>query len=161
LPDFGIVSDEIITKDHIMLRILTASSILALAAVPALAQQADPVATGNEMPTAEAPADTVTAPADPMSETTDANAKTPTRAEQAQSLVEAEFATYDADANGELSQAEFSAWVMTLAKSDKPAADPAKEQAAKEKWAVGAFAAADTDKSKRVSKAEMSSFLQG
>lgn len=139
-----------------MLRILTATSILALAAVPAMAQPSDLTQPPSEMSDGVNEAATTTPPAE-----NSAQATTPSRAEQAQALVETEFATYDTDGNGELSQAEFSTWVMTLAKSDKPAADPAKEKAAKEKWAAGAFAAADTDKSKRISKAEMSTFLQG
>lgn len=140
-----------------MLRILTATSILALAAVPAVAQTADPAPT-MESPAPQAPVDTATSEA-PMEQAPAPAAQT--REERAAALVDAEFATYDTDQNGELSQAEFSSWVMTLAKSEAPAADPAKEKAAKEKWAVGAFAAADTDKSKKVSKAEMSTFLQG
>ncbi len=174
-----------------MLRLLTASSILALATVPAIAQQADPMATP---PASEVPATNDTAPmqsATPATPATPANPATPadpstgtpaqpatgaTPATPAQpatpaapskestvaQLVESEFPTYDADKNGELSQAEFSTWVLALhSKAEEKGGVAKKDDAAKTKWAKDAFATADTDKNKKVSKSEISKFLLG
>jgi Ca2+-binding EF-hand superfamily protein len=123
-----------------MFRTLTASSILALAAVPALEPDAEP-------------ADAATEPAP---------AAQPSRAESARLLVEAEFPIYDADKTGDLSQAEFSKWVLALhSKAEQNGATPTKDAAAKDKWAKDAFITADKDKSKKISKLEMTGFLQG
>lgn len=135
-----------------MLRILTASSILALASVPAMAHQADPMAAPGTEPMTEAT--TQTAPsAQP------APAAEPREVTVAK-LVDAEFPTYDADKSGELEEAEFSKWLLALhAAGGDPA--KAKDEAAKMKWAKDGFAAADADKSKKISKAEMNKFLAG
>lgn len=152
-----------------MYRILTASSILALAAMPAIAQQADPMAAppASEAPmtTEEAPMTTEQVPA-PMAEPAPAQSAAsvadPSREANVAKVVETEFPTYDADKNGELSQPEFATWVLALhAKAEEAGGAAKKDGAAKAKWAKDAFATADTDKNKKVSKAEIGKFLLG
>jgi hypothetical protein len=175
-----------------MLRILTASSLLALAATSAHAQRVDS-ATGTQSTTTTQPTQS---PSDPMTSSTDSTTQTTadpsaqttmdqtttgpaatgqtttgqttaaapaaeSRAATVQKLVDAEFPTYDANSNGDLDQAEFSKWVLALqgASGDPKAA--AMDDAAKAKWATAAFASADADKSKKVSKEEMNTFLAG
>lgn len=155
-----------------MLRILTASSILALATVPAMAQQADSMTTP---PASETPMTTETAPAptaEPMTAepmTADPSTAQPAAPNAATSreasvtqVVDAEFPTYDADKNGDLSQSEFSTWVLALhLKAESTGGTAKKDEAAKAKWAKDAFASADADKNKKISKAEVSKFLLG
>lgn len=138
-----------------MLRKMTAFSILALATVPALAQQAEPLA---------AP------PAEEASVTTEQTPVSPAPAEPAVAeprdvtvakIVDAEFPAYDENKNGDLDQPEFTKWVLALQSASADANAKAMDEAAKLKWARGAFAAADADKSKKVSKAEMNKFLLG
>lgn len=131
-----------------MLRILTASSLLALAATPALAQQAEPIA-NPEPGTAAQPAEPATAAAP------DALPKEVTVAK----LVDTEFPTYDANKNGDLDQPEFTKWVLALHEAGGTAKQA--DAATKAKWAKDAFAAADSDKSKKISKTEMNKFLLG
>ncbi|MCC5611645.1 hypothetical protein LC612_34160 [Nostoc sp. CHAB 5834] len=134
-----------------MLRILTASSILALATVPAMAQQADPAApAGPEMTTettTETAPTTAAAPAAEPREVTVAK------------LVDAEFPVYDADKSGELEEPEFSKWLLALHAAGGDA--KAMDDAAKAKWAKDGFSAADADKSQKISQAEMNKFLAG
>lgn len=80
----------------------------------------------------------------------------PTQSQVAQ-VVDQQFTTYDKDANGALSKAEFAAW-MTALKSQSPAAQagsPAEETA----WNDAAFTQADGDKSTTVTKTELTAFL--
>jgi hypothetical protein len=144
-----------------MLRILTASSILALTAVPAIAQQAGPMATPA---TPEASTDAVApAPAAepaPVTEPAPAPAAE-SRAATVTKLVDAEFPAYDANQNGELDEPEFSKWLLALHAAGGDASSKAMDDAAKAKWAKDGFAAADTDKNQKVSKAEMNKFLAG
>jgi hypothetical protein len=141
-----------------MKRFLIISAAMALAATPALAQQAEPMAA-----TAPEPQSAPEAPAEPAPPAEPAAAPNATdREAKVAQLVDAEFPTYDADKNGELSQAEFSQWVMALhSKAEASGGTAKKDPAAQEKWAKDAFAQADADKSKKISKAEMSKFLQG
>jgi hypothetical protein len=156
-------------KDFIMIRLLAATSALALAAVPALAQQTDPAGsmgpdaatTGQQQSAQQQPmqSEPAPAPAEPAAQPAPED-----KATQAAKLVEAEFPTYDADGNGELSQAEFSKWMLALhakAEADGAAGAKAKTAAEKDSWAKQAFLAADKDKSKKVSKTELATFLQG
>jgi hypothetical protein len=163
-----------------MLRILTASSILALAAIPAIAQDAGtttpPPATEMPEPTepssapgpvaepapAPAPADAsaTPAPADPSAAPAPA-AAAQDRSARVAKVVEAEFPIYDANKTGDLEQPEFNKWVLALhAASNDPNAK-AMDEATKTKWATDAFAAADADKNKKISKIEISKFLMG
>ncbi len=82
------------------------------------------------------------------------------RAVTVQRVVDAEFPTYDADKSGNLESAEFSKWMLALYDASGSANAP-KEPAARSKWAKDAFATADTDKNKVITKAEMNVFLVG
>ncbi|ATY32347.1 EF-hand domain-containing protein [Sphingomonas psychrotolerans] len=68
-----------------------------------------------------------------------------------------DFGTYDKDANGSLSQAEFGVWVSGLRKASEPAFAPGSADA--NVWVGQAFAQADADKNKSVSQAEVTNFL--
>jgi hypothetical protein len=149
-----------VAKDTIMLRLLTASAILAIAA-PAIAQQTDAMDAPPAPADAPAPA-AEPAPAPQAAAAPEAAPPPADRAAQVAKLVDSEFPTYDADKNGELSQLEFSKWMMALhSKAESSGNAAKKDAAAKDKWAKDAFIQADADKSKKISKAEMSKFLQG
>jgi len=152
-----------------MIRTLLLASAFALAS-PALAQQteapADPAATDMASPneTTAEPAPVEAAPAqDSVTEAAPAApaqtaAAQPSATAQVAQVVEADFPSYDTDKNGELSAAEFAAWMTKL----KAAAAPAGATAAADTaWTSKAFAQADTDKSKTVSKTELTTFLSG
>lgn len=72
-------------------------------------------------------------------------------------VVETEFPTYDKNADGALNSSEFGSWMVAL----RTASDPATKAGSKEMkaWTSSAFAQADIDKSKSVSKAELTGFL--
>ena len=173
-----------------MLRLLTATSLLALSAAPALAQDLNNAGQQDHMghanPNAATPA-TPAVPATPAQPADDGMSATPAvpatpatpatpstdsvepaapitsaepRAVTVQRLVEAEFPTYDANTNGNLESAEFGKWVLALYDKSGDANAP-KDEVAKAKWAKAAFASADTDKNKSISKAEMNTFLVG
>lgn len=167
-----------------MLRILTASSLIALASASSLAQtgpmdtqvapqnanRAEPATPATPAkPNTGEPATRATpaTPAEPSimdsrdPEPQPAPAPLPTAEPKevtVQKLVDAEFPTYDMNKNDELEPAEFRKWVLALHDASG-AANAAKDPSAKAKWANAAFATADTDKSKKVTKAEMNSFL--
>lgn len=156
-----------------MLRILTASSLLVLTSASAMAQTG-PMDTANapQGPTSAEPATTPTpaTPAEPSwspprSETqpVNENPSTPTpepKEVTVRKLVDAEFSTYDTNKDDELESAEFRKWILVLHDAAS-GANAAKDPAVKAKWANAAFTTADTDKSKKVSKAEMNAFLLG
>ena len=83
-----------------------------------------------------------------------AAAATPTQIAQ---IVEKESPTYDADANGDLNNAEFASWMKKLRAATEPSVDP--ESADVKTWIGQAFAAADGDKSGAVNKTELTGFL--
>lgn len=72
-------------------------------------------------------------------------------------VVGTEFPTYDKDGDGALSAAEFGAWMVAL----KTASDPSTKATAPatKTWVTAAFAQADKDKNKKVSKTELTTFL--
>ncbi|WP_084238527.1 EF-hand domain-containing protein [Sphingomonas asaccharolytica] len=75
---------------------------------------------------------------------------------QVADVVGGEFGTYDKNKNGSLSKTEFGAWMTAL----RTKADPSlKDDAANKAWVAQAFTQADTDKSKSVSKDELTNFL--
>lgn len=77
--------------------------------------------------------------------------------DQVTAVVESEFASYDKDANGTLSKAEFAVWMDALkAKAPNAGSQPADAQ-----WNDAAFAQADTDKSASLTKQELTGFLGG
>lgn len=90
-------------------------------------------------------------------ETAPADAKPVTDKTQIAQVVDTEFPTYDKNADSNLNRSEFGAWMVAL----KTASDPATKatDAATVKWVDGAFASADADKSKSVSKAELTKYL--
>ena len=112
-------------------------------AVPASQPQAAPIA--DPASAAQSPVETAAAAAPASKE------------EQVAAVVNTEFGTYDKDANGKLSSAEFGAWMVAL----KTASDPTTkaESAATKTWIGQAFASADADKNKSVSKTELTGFL--
>jgi hypothetical protein len=81
----------------------------------------------------------------------------PASGQQVAQIVNTEFASYDRDKNGTLNEQEFGAWMVAL----KTAADPSTraDAPATKVWMTQAFAQADTDKNKAVSKAELTGFL--
>ena len=133
---------------------------------PALAQNTAPASDPANPPTAAEPApapDTASpAPAPDASTTPPASsqpapsgaAATPTQIAQ---IVEQEFPTYDGDKNGDLSEAEFGAWMKKLRAATDPSADV--ESAEVKSWIGQAFASADGDKSGGVNKTELTGFL--
>lgn len=88
--------------------------------------------------------------------TTTSETVTTTTVADPKALIASEFPTYDKDTNGNLDKTEFAAWMGALkAKTDaKPL--PAAEL---KKWSDGAFATADTDKSKTVTLVELQTYL--
>jgi hypothetical protein len=121
------------------------------AAVPADTQQgatnADP---SQATPMAQPPAGTESAPA----QTAEAQ---PATGAQIADVVGTEFPTYDKNGDGSLSATEFSAWMVAL----KTASDPSTKATAPatKTWVATAFAQADADKNKKVSKGELTTFL--
>ena len=78
-------------------------------------------------------------------------------ADQVAQVVEAEFPTYDKDADGELKSEEFGQWMVALRSASDPSTDA--QSAEVKTWVDGAFASADADKSDTVSKIELTGFL--
>ena len=131
-------------------------------AVPVLAQTAttSPQAMPRTAPAGSASsADPSTAQAaSAQGDSSTAQAATqPASADQVAQVVDTEFPTYDTNRDGTLSVAEFGGWMVAL----KTKTDPTTKAAAPEtkKWVAAAFAQADTDKSKSLTKPELTSFL--
>ena len=128
---------------------------------PAPAAQATQTDPAQPAPQTTAPAQPAPAPTTATDPAQAAPAQTaqaaPTKAQQIAQVVDSEFATYDKDKDGVLSPAEFDAWMVAL----KTAADPSTkaDAPATKTWLTQAFAQADTDKNKKVSKAELNTFL--
>ena len=75
---------------------------------------------------------------------------------QVADVVNSEFGTYDKNNDGKLTKTEFGAWMTAL----RTKADPSlKDDAANKAWVAQAFTQADTDKSKTISKDELTNFL--
>lgn len=125
---------------------------------PAVAQAAPPASDPTAPPPAAEPApapDASTQPAPASGQPAPSGtAATPTQVAQ---IVDQEFPTYDADSTGDLNEAEFGAWMKKLRAATDPSVDP--ESADVKTWIGQAFAAADGDKSKSVSKTELTGFL--
>lgn len=126
-------------------------------APPAIAQTQPSAAPTVPVPTQApaAPAATGVVPVQPVPTPAPAVAAKPTQAEVAQA-VDQQFGTYDRDANGALSQAEFSAWMSALKAQANARAASAAEEAA---WNNAAFRQADHDRSATVTKVELTGFL--
>ncbi len=110
-------------------------------------------------PAAQAvPQDAATTAADPAATATQtADAAQPASGDQIAQIVEAEFPKYDKDGKGQLSEAQFGEWMVALRSASEPGASADKPEV--KAWVKQAFAQADKDKSKAVSKAELTSFL--
>lgn len=76
---------------------------------------------------------------------------------QVAGIVDQEFPTYDIDKSSDLNETEFTTWMVALRKASDPTFDAAAP--ATKTWMDQAFASADTDRSKAVSKAELIGFL--
>lgn len=72
-------------------------------------------------------------------------------------IINREFAGYDKDGDSALNEAEFDAWMVALKKASDPTTDAAAPDT--KTYLAKAFAQADADKSKTVSKAELTAFL--
>lgn len=120
------------------------------AQAPAASTEAAPAA---DAATQAAPVDATAAPTD----TAAAPAAQPVPAEQAASVIDQQFATYDTDTDGKLNQTEFSAWMVALKSQTDPKTDA--NAPATKTWNKAAFTQADKDKSKSISKAEIAGFL--
>ncbi|MBD8677260.1 EF-hand domain-containing protein [Sphingomonas sp. CFBP 13720] len=157
-----------------MKRILLASAVLM--STPAFAQDAAPaqttVAPAQTVPGAPAttapeeasdvigatPAAPATQP-DPATQTaqTTAEAGQPATGTQIAQIVEAEFPKYDKDGKGQLTERQFGEWMVALRSASEPEVTADKPEV--KAWVKQAFASADADKSKAVSKAELTQFL--
>jgi hypothetical protein len=122
----------------------------ATAATPAT--PADPGASPATPAAPAAPAAPATADAAPAAPA----AAAPAPGAQIADVVGKEFPSYDRNKDGKLSKAEFGAWMFALRKASNPAL---KDDAANKTYVAGAFATADTDKSKSVSKDELTNYL--
>ncbi len=146
-----------------MLKTIILAGTMTIAA-PVLAQttpQAAPVAQAAPQTSVD-PATTVPpAAGDPAVPVEAAPAQTaeaaPADGTQVAQAVDTQFGTYDKNADGKLSRAEFSEWMVAL----KTASDPSTKAASAEtkKWVGAAFAQADTDKNKSLDKTEVTGFL--
>jgi hypothetical protein len=121
------------------------------------APQTSPAAPADASIAATQPAPTTQA--DPATQTaqTTAEAGQPASGTQIAQIVEAEFPKYDKDGKGQLSERQFGEWMVALRSASEPGVTAEKPEV--KKWVKQAFAQADKDKSKAVSKAELTSFL--
>lgn len=119
---------------------------------------ADPATTATD-PAASATQAAPTAQPDPATQTaqTTAEAGQPASGTQIAQIVETEFPKYDKDGKGQLSEKQFGEWMVALRSASEPGVTADKPEV--KKWVKQAFAQADKDKSKAVSKAELTSFL--
>jgi hypothetical protein len=154
-----------------MKRILLASAVMMSA--PAFAQDAAPAQT--TAPTAQtAPATPQATPADPsiaatqaapatqpdpatQTAQTTAEAGQPASGTQIAQIIEAEFPKYDKDGKGQLNEKQFGDWMVALRSASEPGVTADKPEV--KSWIKQAFAQADKDKSKAVTKAELTTFL--
>lgn len=113
------------------------------------APQSAPATTADPMQTVQ-PAAEPAAPADGQVQATGS---------QIAQVVDTQFPTYDKDGDGKLNKAEFAQWMVALKSQTDPSTKA--DAPATKKWVGTAFAQADTDKDKAVSKTELTGFLQG
>jgi len=150
-----------------MKRILLASAVLM--STPAFAQDSAPSQT-TAPTTQTAPAMPTTTPPEEASDVigtpqptqaapaqTTADAGQPATGTQIAQIVEAEFPKYDKDGKGQLTETQFGEWMVALRSASEPGVTPDKPEV--RAWVKQAFASADADRSKAVSKAELTRFL--
>jgi hypothetical protein len=129
----------------------------ALVAAPVLAQ------TTTTSPQTSAPGGAATGQAAPSGTPADsvpmqsAAREQPATGSQVAQVVDTEFPTYDKNGDGKLSAAEFSGWMVALKSKTDPTTKPDAPET--KKWVSAAFAQADADKNKSLTKAEVTSFL--
>jgi len=132
----------------------TPAPTAAVPATPPAPTTADSQPQTAPVPTAPSPNAQAANPAPTDSATAAATPANP--GAQVAEVVNGEFGTYDKNKNGSLSKTEFGAWMTAL----RTKADPSlKDDAANKSWVAQAFTQADTDKSKSVSKDELTNFL--
>lgn len=123
----------------------------------------DPAASMTQDSTATQAADPATsAAADPATSAQAAPAESAGQPQQASAaqiaqIVETEFPNYDGDKDGEITQDEFGKWMVALRSASDPSTNA--QSAEVQTWVGQAFASADMDKSTKVSKTELTSFL--
>lgn len=136
-----------------------------LIAAPVLAQ------TTTASPQASAPSGGVAAQTSPSGAMTTPQSGTPTdpvpmqsaareqpaTGSQVAQVVDSEFPTYDKNGDGKLSAAEFGGWMVALKTKTDPTTKPNAPET--KKWISAAFAQADSDKNKSLTKTEVTSFL--
>ncbi|WP_010186148.1 EF-hand domain-containing protein [Sphingomonas sp. PAMC 26605] len=147
------------------------SALLATAlalATPAFAQdappatepapQSAPTAVDQAVPATQSSAARDAAiPASIVAPEAEAAAKPAAAGTPAGDIINREFAGYDKDGDGVLNAAEFDAWMVALKKASDPTTDASAPET--KSYLAKAFAQADADKSKTVSKAELTAFL--
>lgn len=133
-----------------------------MAAAPVFAQTTTAPAQTSPAPVQAAPT-TAADPAQAAQPASDPATATPAQGQvqangsQIAQVVETQFPTYDKNGDGQLSKAEFAQWMVALKSQTDPSTKA--DAPATKKWVGTAFTQADTDKSKAVSKAELTSFL--
>jgi hypothetical protein len=144
-------------------------------AAPAFAQASAPAQT-TAPTTQTAPVGSATTPADPSTSAapmqaapvaepdpttqtaqTTAEAGQPASGDQIAQIIEAEFPKYDKDGKGKLNEKQFGDWMVALRSASEPGVTADKPEV--KSWVKQAFASADADKSKAVTKAELTKFL--
>ena len=129
----------------------------ALVAAPVLAQ------TNTTSPQTSASGGAAVGQAAPSGAPTDAvpmqpaTREQPATGSQVAQVVDTEFPTYDKNGDGKLSATEFGGWMVALKSKTDPSTKPDAPET--KKWVSAAFAQADTDKSKSLTKTEVTSFL--
>ena len=110
-------------------------------------------------PQSVTPADPMAnAPANPaVAQDSQAAAQPANGADQIAKVVSTEFPSYDKDKSGSLNESEFGTWMVALKEKGDPTTKP--DSPATKAWVGQAFASADKDKNKALSKAELTSFL--
>lgn len=144
-----------------MLRLIAVSGILAITS-PALAQDAAPGPESMSEPQQDSAATPPAPAAESVAEPTPVAAE-PSREVQVKQVVETNFPTYDIDQSGDLNAKEFGSWLSVLREKSANAKGAADDMPAakKQAWLKEAFIKADADQSKKISKAELETFLMG
>ena len=129
---------------------------------PSTAAPAPAPAPTQSVPGAPAPGATP-APMSPDAPPTTAQAQpAPTNSATAvQTAINTGFGKYDADDDGNLTEAEFKTWIAALKTDEMKATGQSVNSAEVTAYANAAFASADADKDQKVSKAEVTGFLGG
>lgn len=113
-------------------------------------------------PAAQAPSATPAPMAQDSAPTTAQAQPAPTNSSSAvQTAVNTGFGKYDADGDGNLTEAEFKTWIAALKTDEIKATGQSVNTAEVTAYANAAFASADADKDQKVSKAEVTGFLGG